>query len=127
MRVPWRKVVAGAVATLGTAIAVAFAVPLPERLDEPGSPVVLYADGTPASVFLSGDDKWRIDASLDRVDPHYVDALLAFEDARFWWHPGVDPIALLRAAGQDLRSGTVISGGSTITMQVIREIGRAHV
>lgn len=57
---------------------------------------------------------------LDAVHPAVVDALLATEDRRFAWHPGIDPIALVRAAWTDLRHGEIISGGSTITMQVAR-------
>ena len=58
--------------------------------------------------------------ALDAVAPAAVDALLATEDARFWWHPGIDPVALARAAWTDLRHGAIISGGSTLTMQVAR-------
>ena len=58
--------------------------------------------------------------SLDAVAPTVIDALLATEDRRFRWHPGIDPIALVRAAWTDLRHGEIISGGSTITMQVAR-------
>jgi len=56
----------------------------------------------------------------DPVDPAYVTALLRLEDKRFYYHPGVDPIALVRAVGKNLRSGRVVSGGSTITMQLVR-------
>ncbi|RMF27111.1 MAG: penicillin-binding protein 1C, partial [Bacteroidetes bacterium] len=53
--------------------------------------------------------------------PHrFTTCLLAFEDRRFWRHPGFDPLALGRAALQNLRAGQVVSGGSTLTMQVIR-------
>lgn len=57
---------------------------------------------------------------LRAVHPATVDALIATEDRRFYWHPGIDPVALVRAAWSNARHGTVVSGGSTITMQVAR-------
>ena len=70
--------------------------------------------------FVTADGKWRLPARVADVDPRYVDMLLAYEDRRFRSHPGVDPVALARASWQALRSGRVVSGGSTITMQVAR-------
>src|SRR6185369_3058187 len=66
------------------------------------------------------DDRWRLPTDLDDVDPAYVDALVRFEDKRFWWHPGVDPIALLRAVFVDLRAGRAETGASTLTLQLVR-------
>jgi penicillin-binding protein 1C len=63
---------------------------------------------------------WRFRASADEVSPALLDLLIAVEDRRFWLHPGVDPIALLRATGQALRAGRVVSGGSTLAMQAAR-------
>lgn len=100
--------------------ALAWAVPLPDRLDETGSLVVLYADGSVAHTTLSTDDKWRIEVELDEVDPRYVSALIQLEDERFWHHPGVDPVAVVRALGQDLWHGEIVSGASTLTMQLAR-------
>jgi penicillin-binding protein 1C len=54
------------------------------------------------------------------VDPDLVRALIALEDRRFWWHPGVDPVSVARAVVSNARAGSVISGGSTVHMQVIR-------
>ena len=56
------------------------------------------------------------------MDPRYLDMLLAYEDKRFWQHRGVDPLALTRAAFQLVKNGRIVSGGSTITMQVARLI-----
>lgn len=81
---------------------------------------VLAADGTLLHVERSADGYWRLPLTTAAVDPAYVAALLAFEDQRFRSHPGVDPFALARAAGQWLRHGRVVSGGSTITMQLAR-------
>jgi penicillin-binding protein 1C len=59
---------------------------------------------------------------LDEVSPWMVKAVICSEDRRFYWHPGIDPLALARAARQNLRSRRVISGGSTITMQLARNL-----
>lgn len=81
---------------------------------------VLAADGALVHVLLSGDGYWRLPVASGQIDPAYVTALLTFEDKRFRHHPGVDPLALARAAGQWLRHGHIVSGGSTITMQLAR-------
>ncbi len=111
---------AGACATLLALWLAAWLAPLPERLETAPSKVVYFEDGTTAHVYLAPDDRWRIHVPLDEVDPAYVAALLAFEDRRFFWHPGVDPAALVRAALSNLRAGDVVSGGSTLTMQLVR-------
>ena len=85
------------------------------------SPAVLDRDGRPLRVFLNGEGAWRLPvAERDPVDPLFVRLLLAYEDRRFWDHAGVDPLALLRATAQNAASGRVVSGASTITMQVAR-------
>ncbi len=93
---------------------------LPRRLDFRESAVVSYDDGQSAHVFLSEDEKWRIRADLDRIDPVYVDALIRFEDKRFYQHFGVDPVAILRALWLNMSMGRRTSGASTITMQLVR-------
>jgi penicillin-binding protein 1C len=102
------------------ALALVRALPLPERLRQPPSTVVRWSDGSPAHVFLSPDDKVRIAADLRRVDPAYVRALLRYEDKRFMAHAGVDPVAIARAAALNAMRGHVASGGSTLTMQLVR-------
>jgi penicillin-binding protein 1C len=63
---------------------------------------------------------WRLRTAADDVAPVLIDTLIATEDRHFWHHPGVNPIALARAAIQDLRAGRIVSGGSTLTMQAAR-------
>jgi penicillin-binding protein 1C len=75
---------------------------------------------------LSPDEKWRFEASLDSVSPCLVDALLEFEDKRFFKHFGVDLASAARALGQNISSGAVVSGASTITMQVARLLWQTH-
>ena len=77
-------------------------------------------DGALLRLYTVEDGRWRLAIRRDAVDPRFVEMLLAYEDRRFFTHSGVDPLALLRAAAQALRQGEVISGGSTLTMQVAR-------
>lgn len=93
--------------------------PLPGR-DSPRALLVVARDGTPLRAFPDRDHVWRHPVTLDEVSPLYREALLAYEDRYFRWHPGVNPAALLRAAGQWIRHGRIVSGGSTLTMQVAR-------
>lgn len=105
---------------VGLGLALAWLVPLPERLQLPGSMVVRWQDGEVAHLSLAPDERWRVPVGLDEVDPLYIDALLRFEDKRFRSHPGVDPVAIGRALVSNLSAGRVVSGASTITMQVVR-------
>ena len=70
--------------------------------------------------FITKDGYWRLPVTADDVDPRFLKMLIAYEDKRFYSHHGVDPVALLRAGWQALSNGHVISGGSTLTMQVAR-------
>nr|WP_318256897.1 peptidoglycan glycosyltransferase PbpC [Enterobacter kobei] len=82
--------------------------------------VVVSEDGTPLWRFADADGIWRYPVTIEEVSPRYLDALIHYEDRWFWQHPGVNPLSVLRAAWQDLSSGRVVSGGSTLTMQVAR-------
>ncbi|WP_232426951.1 penicillin-binding protein 1C [Teredinibacter turnerae] len=82
--------------------------------------VVYDRDGRPLRAFADERGIWRYRVSLDEVSPYYLDALLNYEDRRFWHHPGVDPLALIRATWLNLTQGRVVSGGSTLSMQVAR-------
>ncbi|WP_347267424.1 penicillin-binding protein 1C [Paracoccus sp. (in: a-proteobacteria)] len=88
------------------------------RLDVPVGVEVLARDGSLLRAFQVADGRWRLDAGP--VDPLYLDLLLLWEDRRFARHGGVDARALLRAGWQALRQGRVVSGGSTLSMQVAR-------
>jgi len=97
----------------------AFPLPPPGR-DAPFALLVAARDGTPLRAFPDKHYVWRHPITLAEVSPLYTEALIGYEDRAFWWHPGVNPFALVRAAWQWARYGRVISGGSTITMQVAR-------
>ncbi|WP_375447471.1 penicillin-binding protein 1C [uncultured Fibrella sp.] len=84
------------------------------------STLVTAADGTTLHAFLNREDKWRMYATLDEITPRLRQVILQKEDRWFYWHPGLNPVAMLRAAGRNLLSGRRTSGASTITMQVVR-------
>ncbi len=117
-RARWPTVVV--VGVLAALWLVAWVQPLPERLTVAPSTEVTWKDGTVANVALAPDDRWRLATSLDDVDPAYVAALVRLEDKRFWWHPGVDPVAITRAIAVNLRAGRVETGASTLTLQLVR-------
>lgn len=93
--------------------------PLPMPADDLAR-VVLAEDGTPLWRFADADGVWRYPVSPDEVSPLYLQALLTYEDRWFYRHPGVNPLALARAAWLNLSGGRVVSGGSTLSMQVAR-------
>lgn len=96
-------------------------VPLPAALFEAPPRAVEFLDrhGQPLREVTTGDRLSRV-VHLADVAPALIEATLAAEDGRFWEHPGVDWRASLRAAGQWLRNGHVVSGGSTLTQQLVK-------
>lgn len=68
---------------------------------------------------IAADGQWRF-PGRDRVPDKFTKAIIAFEDQRFYWHPGFDATAMTRALWQNIKTGQIVSGGSTLTMQVIR-------
>ena len=95
---------------------------LPRPLfDRPHSPLLLDASGELLEARVAEDEQWRFPPPAgEGLPPRYERALLSFEDKRFYHHHGVDLIASLRALWQNLRHGRVVSGASTISMQVVR-------
>ena len=81
---------------------------------------VHFADGSLMRVYLTREGRRRFWIPLREMDPLLVRATLCYEDRRFFYHPGVDPIAVLRAFWQNVAAGHVVSGGSTITLQLVR-------
>lgn len=96
-----------------------FPLHLPQQ-DKLYARVVVDRDGRPLRAFPDAKGVWRYEVELDEVSPLYLQALLTYEDRRFWRHPGIDPVALVRASLSNWRHDRTISGGSTITMQVAR-------
>ena len=115
----WRRMSAAVFAPIFLFLTVDFIWPV--SLDpRPGSRVVLAADGSVLRAFADSSGVWRYPIQLEQVSPLYLEALINYEDRYFYHHFGVNPLALLRAAFQAVASGQIISGGSTLTMQVAR-------
>ena len=89
------------------------------------STTVLDRQGRMLRAYTVADGRWRLPVDVAEVDADYIDQLIAFEDKRFRSHSGVDLLASLRAIGQLITSGRVVSGGSTLTMQVARLLEEA--
>ena len=93
---------------------------LPRRLfNDPLSPVLLATDGRLLDARLAADEQWRF-PRLKSVPNRYFQVLVQYEDRHFFRHAGVDPLAVLRALLHNIKQRRVVSGGSTISMQVIR-------
>ncbi|MCF6284734.1 MAG: penicillin-binding protein 1C [Candidatus Hydrogenedentes bacterium] len=89
-------------------------------LHTPASGQLLDREGQRLYVALNERDAWSLPQPYEGLSPYLLEATLAAEDQRFYQHPGVDPVAIVRAAGQNLRQGGVASGASTLTMQLVK-------
>lgn len=115
-----KEVLRTGIAIIFIALAVLFWFSLPsDFLDEPCSTVLFDRDSVLLGARIADDGQWRFPPS-EQVPEKYRKAVITFEDRHFYYHPGFNPISLARAAWQNVRSGKVVSGGSTLTMQVIR-------
>ncbi|HVX80736.1 MAG TPA: penicillin-binding protein 1C [Devosiaceae bacterium] len=95
--------------------------PTPDVRMLPVSIEVVDRNGTLLRPFTTADGLWRLPVTPDKVDPRFLEMLLAYEDRHFATHAGVDWLSMLRAAGQFVGAGgQIVSGGSTLTMQVAR-------
>jgi penicillin-binding protein 1C len=120
----WRR---RGLAALAAGLALLSAALLLDRLFPPPlaklaelSVSLLDERGEVLRAFPAGDGAWRLPTEPGEIDPRYRRMLLAWEDRRFAGHPGVDPLAVLRALWQDAAAGRVVSGASTLTMQTAR-------
>jgi len=121
----WSIAFAAVLVALAVLSAGYFALPSPDLSRSRSlSALVLARDGSILRGFLTADGKWRLPATPDAVDPLYRRMLVDIEDRRFAIHPGVDPVAALRALGQLAWRGQIISGASTLTMQAVRLLER---
>jgi penicillin-binding protein 1C len=115
-----------AAATLALSIAGAYTLVRLDKAHPPPievgalSPEVLDRDGALLRVYAAPDGRWRLEADTDKLDPQFLKMLVAYEDRRFWSHAGVDVAALARAAVQLAANGRIVSGGSTLSMQLAR-------
>jgi len=118
----WMLLGAESLLTIALLLDLAFPLPLPDARDD--GALVLARDGQPLRAFAGRGGVWRYPVEPADVSPLYLQALLNYEDRRFWRHHGVDPLAMSRAGVQWMRNGHAISGGSTLTMQVARLLDR---
>jgi penicillin-binding protein 1C len=95
------------------------------RLTGGGSLEIYSSEGTLLRRFQSGDGSFAQRLAIGDYPPALVQSVLAAEDRRFFFHAGCDPLAIVRAAWQNLRARRIVSGGSTITQQMVR-IAYAH-
>ncbi len=120
-----RIIVTGAAAIVAAALGV-FSVwvaslgPVPRGANLDYSTLVVDREGRLLRPYATGEGRWRLPATVEDVDPRFVSMLLAYEDRRFYEHRGVDPLALMRAAWLWAANRRIVSGGSTLTMQVAR-------
>jgi len=89
-------------------------------LERPAAGVITDRHGVALRYVLPADDTWRFPVQRDELPDELVRAVVAAEDQHFYRHPGVDPLAVVRAAWSNLRAGAVVSGASTIPMQIAR-------
>lgn len=98
----------------------------PLRVNIAWSPIIMASDNTILHVKLSSDDKWRMQTRLDEITPQLRNTIIYKEDKYFYYHPGVNPVAIVRAAFNNIIRGRRTSGASTITMQVARMLNRKN-
>ncbi len=112
-------VIAGIIALLLAWLDTSYPLNLPDN-DESFARVVIDRDGELLRTFADNRGIWRYSVTQEQVSPYYLSALTSYEDRWFYYHPGVNPVSMLRAAWQNWRAGKIVSGGSTLTMQVAR-------
>jgi penicillin-binding protein 1C len=104
----------------GVALVADRVLPPPLERLESVSTLVLDRDQRVLRAYTTAEGAWRLPADLAQIDPKFVRFLLAYEDQRFGTHPGVDVLAVGRATWQALSHGGIVSGASTLTMQLAR-------
>ena len=116
-----RRIITGGLWGLAALTARFYLFCLPRDLfkGEGWSAVVIDRNGELLGARIAEDGQWRFPPG-DSLPEKYVKALIEFEDRWFRWHPGINPVSIARSAAANIRSGHVVSGGSTISMQVIR-------
>ena len=95
-----------------------------EELGRPYGQIVVDRKGDVIRMFLAADGRWRFAVHREQMSPELMEAIVASEDRWFRYHPGVNPVSVLRATFSNLRAGRVVSGASTIPMQIARLMQR---
>lgn len=127
MKMALRRIAVGAAAlaalpvlAIGGFFALDRAYPLPPIGDVAVSAEVVDRDGALLRAVATKEGRWRLGVDLKDIDPAFVSMLITYEDKRFREHAGVDPIALARSGWQFVGNGRIVSGGSTLSMQLAR-------
>jgi penicillin-binding protein 1C len=111
------KIIAGSLAAL---VLIALLIPIPDPLfDKPCATVLESSNGQLLGARIATDGQWRFPPA-DSLPGNYRTGLLMFEDRHFYQHFGINPVSIVRAVRQNMKAGRIVSGGSTITMQVAR-------
>jgi penicillin-binding protein 1C len=116
----WKRVFLGAAGSFLLFLLLNWIFPLPDRFDY--STVVLDNKGEVIHAFLTRDQQWRIKTDLNEISPLLRKTVIEKEDKYFYYHPGVNPVAMLLALGRNILHARRTSGASTITMQVARAL-----
>ena len=117
-RVSWRLLAS----LLGIGVAawcVMYGIVPRQLFPAPCSTLLYSAEGELLGARIAPDGQWRFPAA-DSLPNKFVDCLLTYEDKRFFYHPGIDLAAIFRAIRLNGKAGRVVSGGSTLTMQLAR-------
>ncbi len=93
--------------------------PVNLHFNTPLSAILLSNNGELINARVAADHQWRL-PPIQNLSPHYITALINFEDDYFYYHPGINPVSLLRALLNNIQHQKIVSGGSTITMQLAR-------
>ena len=117
-RVLWR-LLASLLGIGVTAWCVMYGIVPRQLFPAPCSTLLYSAEGELLGARIAPDGQWRFPAT-DSLPDRFVDCLLTYEDKRFFYHPGIDPAAIVRAIRLNGKAGRVVSGGSTLTMQLAR-------
>lgn len=127
-RPPFRRIIRYFVVLLALFLGIfgILSIIFPLRVDVPYSQVITDRDGQIIHTFLSPDDKWRFQATLQEISPQLLETIIQKEDRWFYWHIGLNPVSLVRAFVVNIRQRKIISGASTMTMQVARLLENYH-
>ncbi len=110
---------------VGTIYLLDLAFPLPRHtLDRDYSTVYMDRYGKLLRISLSPSEKFRVKLPLSEISPYLKKGVLSYEDRYFYFHQGINPVSVLRAVGSNIKHGRIVSGASTITMQVARMMDR---
>jgi penicillin-binding protein 1C len=107
-------------AGLATLLLIGLIIPIPDPLfKKPFATILESREGQLLAARIANDGQWRF-PPVDSLPDNYKTCLLIFEDKHFYYHPGINPVSIFRAVMQNMKAGRIVSGGSTITMQVAR-------